>query len=105
MAKDGDSGSERPAPTAGSGRSAVYDSFVVRLWRTPGSAVVRRVEVEHVQSGVVASAGEVELAWVLAQLDGALETNEGLGVRSQGSGTTEGRGTRDEGRKPGEGVR
>jgi hypothetical protein len=72
MSGETESGSERPNETGGSRRPAVYDSFVVRLWRTPGIDLVRRVEVEHVQSGVVASAGDVALAWVLAQLDGAL---------------------------------
>lgn len=81
-----ESSSERPNETGGSRCPAVYDSFVVRLWRTPGIDLVRRVEVEHVQSGGVASAGDVALAWVLAQLDGALGSQPDLVAPPPGTG-------------------
>jgi hypothetical protein len=42
----------------------VYDSFVVRLWREVGNPRLLRVEVQHAQSGGVASARGVEIDWV-----------------------------------------
>jgi len=57
----------------------LYDSFVVRMWRTADAQHLRRIEVEHVQSGTVASAGDVTPEWLLAQFD------PGLGDRPPGS--------------------
>ncbi len=48
------------APTA-------YDSFVVRIWRAPSSLHLRRIEVEHVQSGAISSAGDATPEWILSQ--------------------------------------
>ena len=61
------------APSQTPAGPAIYDSFVVRMWRTPDSQNLRRIEIEHVQSGVIASAGDVTPEWILAQF------NHGLG--------------------------
>lgn len=58
-----------PSPPAG---DAVYDSFIVRMWRTADAQIVRRIEVEHVQTGTVASAGAAAPEWILAQFDHGL---------------------------------
>lgn len=50
----------------------VYDSFVVRMWRTPETHQVRRIEIEHVQSGAISSAGDAAPEWILAQFDHGL---------------------------------
>ena len=42
-----------------------YDSFVVRLWREPGSGRLLRAEVEHVQTGTVSAERGVPPEWVL----------------------------------------
>ena len=68
----GDDRSECERPVAATTGSPTYDSFVVRLWRTPGAAVIRRIELEHVQSGVRLGAAEVALAWILPELDQCL---------------------------------
>ena len=42
----------------------VYDSLVVRLWREVGNPRLLRVEVQHAQSGGVASARGVEVDYI-----------------------------------------
>jgi hypothetical protein len=47
-----DESSSRPPPT--------YDSFVLRLWRVGAAGPVRRIQVEHVQSGARIEAAELD---------------------------------------------
>ena len=45
-----------------------YNSFVVRLWHPRGEGRLLRAEIEHVQSGQLERAAEVDLSWVLARV-------------------------------------
>lgn len=52
----------------------IYDSFVIRVWHDGTIEELRRVEVEHVQTGEAVSAASVSLAWILAQVRALLLT-------------------------------
>jgi hypothetical protein len=45
-----------------------YNSFVVRLWHPRGEGRLLRAEIEHVQSGQLERAAEVDLGWILARV-------------------------------------
>ena len=51
-----------------SGSERAYDSFVVRLWHPQGEGRLLRAEIEHVQSGQLERAAEVDLGWILARV-------------------------------------
>lgn len=50
----------------------VYDSFVIRIWHDGTVGDLRRVEVEHVQTGEIVNAAAVSPEWILERLRASL---------------------------------
>lgn len=65
---EGAAGHSRRAP-----ESRRYDSFVVRVWRAPGSERLLRADVRHVQSGASESAIDCDPGWIGMKLAATLD--------------------------------
>jgi hypothetical protein len=71
---------DRPGEPASTGPDAPgssrwrYDSFLLRLWHSPGGDRLHRVEVQHLQTGLVETAIDETPDWmidtILESLDG-----------------------------------
>lgn len=80
MGDGGDERSEqRPRPSSRAQRQESarrYDSFVVRVWRHPGTSRLIRADVRHVQSGMSESAIDCDTAWIRSVLEERLTETE-----------------------------
>ena len=63
--------------------STAYDSFLVRLWREPTTGSLLRVEIEHVQDGVIRDGRAVPPEWILDALGLRVRTDSETGIRPQ----------------------
>jgi hypothetical protein len=65
-------GSGAGGEPSGDGDGRRYDSFLLRVWHAPAARRLHRVEVQHLQTGLVEAGIDPTPEWILAALLGCL---------------------------------